>query len=460
MPESLCCADHAGPGKKPCLTNPNCYYGLGERKRGIWSDKPKLLADIGDDPSYRLRNPLLQPAGLLNLGATCYLNSLVQVLFLNLPFRAAVYAWRPPTREDVAEFERKRAALAARAAAAAAAASGGSASPSEIDLTAIGGSATSPSNAGSSGSNSSSSSSTAARSAHPSLPDALPSDDDVKDMRALQRLFADMQYSRQSYVDTRQFVTRFQIDAGYQQDAGEFNKMLLSHVEGIMSRSAHLPASLRGIVKTLFSGKTEYVTRCRTCGNKSTRTEDFSELELAILGAGSVEEALVKWMASEELTGDNKYECSSAVCNGRKSDADRYHRLSSLPPILNVSLLRFVYDVAIGNKKKVKDAIAIPDVLDVGAIIAAMGREPPASSDNSNGSSSAACGRQLSPDPILYELNAVLYHKGTSAHHGHYVSDAWDPERKVRFTSRLVYFARLLRFTAMIILTHSSILSL
>jgi hypothetical protein len=57
------------------------------------------------------------------------------------------------------------------------------------------------------------------------------------------------------------------------------------------------------------------------------------------------------YLEPEYLVGDNRYLCGSC---GVKKDASRRIALSKLPPILNVHLMRYVFDAATGQKKKVR----------------------------------------------------------------------------------------------------------
>jgi ubiquitin carboxyl-terminal hydrolase 48 len=82
--------------KKNCANNPWCLFGLiDDKKKGIWKPRPTGLIELGNDPlllSRRLQNTfILKPCGLQNLGATCYLNVLIQMLFQNLLIRDAVF---------------------------------------------------------------------------------------------------------------------------------------------------------------------------------------------------------------------------------------------------------------------------------------------------------------------------------------------------------------------------------
>ena len=81
------------------------------------------------------------------------------------------------------------------------------------------------------------------------------------------------------------------------------------------------------------------------------------------------------------------------------------------------------------RRLKAKDAIGIPDVLDMDALHAEAARR------DAGGDVSAAAASAVGGDwrgggtRALYELTTVVHHKGATAHAGHYVVDVWDPYR-------------------------------
>ena len=84
-----------------------------------------------------------------------------------------------------------------------------------------------------------------------------------------------------------------------------------------------------------------FTTRCSSCQGDSQRSEDFDTLELGVEGHASVQSSLDQILFPEMLEGDNQYYCDRCAA---KSDATRSQSLSELPPVLNVQLLRYVYD--------------------------------------------------------------------------------------------------------------------
>lgn len=69
--------------RKNCLSNPRCLTGLGEDS--YIKSHPVEVASL-ESSLKELRNPS-EYVGLLNLGATCYVNSLIQVWFHNEDMR-------------------------------------------------------------------------------------------------------------------------------------------------------------------------------------------------------------------------------------------------------------------------------------------------------------------------------------------------------------------------------------
>jgi ubiquitin C-terminal hydrolase len=103
----------------------------------------------------------------------------------------------------------------------------------------------------------------------------------------------------------------------------------------------------------------------------------------------------------------SRYFCEQ--CNSLQ-DATRSIELSQLPPVLHVSLLRFVFDPATMERKKSKHVVSFPPTIDMAPFL----------------------GRQDAPAPSvpspqqIYQLRGVLLHKGASAYHGHYQAEIHD----------------------------------
>ena len=67
----------------------------------------------------------------------------------------------------------------------------------------------------------------------------------------------------------------------------------------------------------------------------------FYELELNIKGHKTLHESISEFLKEEKLDGVNKYSCN--YCN-EKQEATRFISLKKLPLVLNLQLMRFIYD--------------------------------------------------------------------------------------------------------------------
>lgn len=94
-------------------------------------------------------------------------------------------------------------------------------------------------------------------------------------------------------------------------------------------------------------------------------------------------------------------------CPKCKENRDAVERtvLRKTPPVLHISLMRFAWDLSTGDRRKIKHSIAFPTSIDMAQFVEADPEKPP-----------------IAPASDIYDLRAILLHKGTSAFHGHYIS--------------------------------------
>ncbi|XP_004235069.1 ubiquitin carboxyl-terminal hydrolase 26 isoform X1 [Solanum lycopersicum] len=304
--------------------NPNCFCGLippqnGNRKSGLWQKTSEVVNALGSDPSDDCRASPETPAGLTNLGATCYANSILQCLYMNKSFREGVFSIEPDVLKQQPVLDQ------------------------------------------------------------------------------LARLFAKLHLYKMAFVDSAPFIQTLELDNGVQQDSHEFLTLLFSLLEQCLSRSSVLKA--RTIVQDLFRGGVSHVTRCSKCGNESeasSKIEDFYELELNVKGLKSLDDSLDDYLSVEELQGDNQYYCDSCAT---RVDATRSIKLRSLPAVLNFQLKRCIFLPNTTTRKKISSAFCFPEELNMTRRIS-----------------------EHFQSELIYDLSAILIHKGSAANSGHYVA--------------------------------------
>lgn len=209
-------------------------------------------------------------------------------------------------------------------------------------------------------------------------------------IQALQNVFYKLQTADQA-VTCRELMKSFgwdNMDAFTQHDAQELNRILCDRLEERMKGTA-----MDGSIKKLFEGEMINYIECCEIDYTSQRTETFYDVQLNIKGERgqellNIDESLKDFTAEETLEDDNAYEAEG---HG-KQRAKKGIRFKRFPPVLNLQLKRFHFDLEKMDMVKLNSRFEFPTMLDL---------------------------RGFAPGAGQYMLHTVVVHSG-DVNSGHY----------------------------------------
>lgn len=214
---------------------------------------------------------------------------------------------------------------------------------------------------------------------------------------ALQRLFWKMQFENDP-VSTRELTRAFGWDSMtsfLQSDVQEFCRLLFENLEDQMKKT---PAE--GSIEKIFVGKVRNVISCLNVDYRSTRTENFYDLQVAVRGCERLEDSFKLYCQEEMMVGDNQYRADG---HGLQ-DAKKFIEFESFPPVMHLQLERYAFCPNVMNTVKINDRLEFPLNIDITHCLAPDSPQRP-----ENGSQG----------PCSYTLQSVFVHSGDS-HGGHY----------------------------------------
>ena len=243
-------------------------------------DKNKKVAD---DEILQLS----MPAGLRNLGATCYLNSQLQCLAQNLGFVSGLFSLSKRRGWGSGEVSKNSNATTACV---------------DERMSSV--------------------------------------------LFHMQSILARLRYGPERVICTNDFALALGLENNEMQDPNEFARLLFDRMAESFRRSDEISDGVRlgDLLPSVFGGTVNYVTRCCECGHESTRSENFMEISLPIVEFNKpvmdltkqqsivgnnkmkneekksastcdvdVQQCIDSYLSPESLDDDNQYECSRCV---------------------------------------------------------------------------------------------------------------------------------------------------
>ena len=217
-------------------------------------------------------------------------------------------------------------------------------------------------------------------------------------IHAFQKLFYNMQSLKHKPADTAGLTKAFgwnTAEVFTQQDVQEFSCILLDSFEKKAKE-----ANVENFVQKLFKGQMENYVKCINVDYKSSRLEDFYDIQLPVKDKNTLYQSLDEYTNEEYLVEDNQYQTDDFG----KQDAIKGLKFASLPPVLMLHLRRFEYDWMVDANVKINSKLEIYEDLDMSNYLTNLTQN------------------NAKHDETQYMLFGILIHQGGAAGSGHYIT--------------------------------------
>lgn len=325
-------------------------------------DNPYCLSNLYEsivsvEPELKLRQPNTF-VGLNNLGKTCYINCLIQLWFHNINIKKAILNWDPVYDKDEhqnhSNFIKNMCDLMTEHDES----QNHSYVVQDIDLC-------------------------------------------INELSVIQMIFALMEFGNQQTISPLVLIAYLNIDVNIEEDMEEFQNYLLTLIEDKLNSKSDEP--IRKMIKDNFFCESKSITKCLNCNTESATASEFREICLNIKGHKNLTDSLKEYFQIEKMVENNKYFCTQ--CQS-KQNADRQILLTSLPDLIHLKLIRYVYDSSLKKTTKLNTEIRCPYTIDMKNYFD-LSIEP-------------------SKGKHVYNLYGVLIHKGQNTNVGHYITHIKD----------------------------------
>ena len=237
----------------------------------------------------------------------------------------------------------------------------------------------------------------------------------IEILKYTQAIFGHLTLSKLQYYVPRGFWKHFRlwgepVNLRDQHDALEFYNTLVDNID-----EAAKILNKKTILKQILGGSFADQKICKDCPHRYSREEPFTTLNIDIRNHCNLVDSLEQYVKGDLLEGANAYHCEK--CN-RKVDTVKRLCIKKLPQILTIQLKRFDYDFERSCAIKFNDYFEFPRKLDmepytVRGLAKIEGETIEDDLDAFNDGKSNNC--------TQFELCGVLVHSGQSCG-GHYYS--------------------------------------